>query len=146
MKKHFNKNLVISAEEEEKFQLTNICWICDELFDVGHDIVRGHCHITGKYRNAVPWRCNVNLKLSKKIIVIFHNLRRYDSHLIMKKTSKFDVKVNVIPNELEKYMAFTINANLVFTDRMQFINFSLDSLVNNLSDKDFKYLSEESSG
>ena len=33
-KKHFNKNLVMSAEEEEKFQLTNSCWICDKLFDV----------------------------------------------------------------------------------------------------------------
>ena len=35
MKKHFNKDLVISAEEEEeKFQLTNSCWICDKLFDI----------------------------------------------------------------------------------------------------------------
>ena len=34
MKKHFNKNLIMSAEEEI-FQLSNICWICDKLFDVG---------------------------------------------------------------------------------------------------------------
>ena len=40
-------------------------------------------------------------------------------------------------------MAFTINTNLVFIDNMQFMNSSLDSLVNNLSDNDFKYLSEE---
>ena len=26
---------------------------------------------------------------------------------------KFDVKVEIIPNELEKYMSFTINQNLV---------------------------------
>ena len=43
-------------------------------------------------------------------------------------------------------MAFTINSNLVFIDSMQFINSSLDSLVNNLSDNDFKYLSQEFSG
>ena len=43
-------------------------------------------------------------------------------------------------------MAFTINKNLVFIDSMQFINSSLDSLVKNLVDKDFKYLSEEYSG
>ena len=36
-KKHFSKNLIMSAEEEEKFQLTNSCWICDKLFDVGDD-------------------------------------------------------------------------------------------------------------
>ena len=29
---------------------------------------------------------------------------------------KLDVKVDVIPDELEKYMAFTINKNLIFID------------------------------
>ena len=59
---------------------------------------------------------------------------------------KFDVKVNVIPNGLEKYMDFTINKSLVFIDSMQFMNSSLDSLVKNLSDNDFKYLSEKFRG
>ena len=57
--------------------------------------------------------------------------------------SKFDVKVNVIPNGLEIYLAFTTNNNLVFIDSMQFRNTSLDTLVKNLSDNDFKYLSED---
>ena len=59
-----------------------------------------------------------NLKLTKKVPVIFLNLRGYDSHLIMQEIGKFDVKVSVIPNGLEKYMAFTINSNLVFIDSM----------------------------
>ena len=70
----------------------------------------------------------------------------YDSHIILQEVSKSYVKVNVIPNELEKYMAFTINNNLVFIDSMQFMNSSLDALVNNLSDNDFKFLSQEFSG
>ena len=73
-------------------------------------------------------------------------MRGYDSHLIIKEVDKFDVKVSVIPNGLEKYMAFTINKNLVFIDSMQFMNLSLDSLVKNLSGNDFKYLSEKFSG
>ena len=81
--------------------------------------------------------------MSRKVPVIFHNLRGYDSHLIIEEIGKFDVKVSVTPNGLEKYMAFTINKNLVFIDSMQFMNSSLDSLVKNLSDNDFKYLSEE---
>ena len=40
-------------------------------------------------------------------------------------------------------MAFTINRNLVFIDSMECINSSLDSLVKNSSDNNFKYLSEE---
>ena len=50
----------------------------------------------------------------------------------MQETGKFDTKVNVIPNGLEKCMAFTINTNLVFIDSMQFMNSSLDALVRNL--------------
>ena len=136
----------MSAEEEERFQLNNSCWICDKLFDVRDDKIRNHCYITGKYRGAAHWRCNINLKLTKKIPVIFHNLRGYDSHLIIKEISKFDVKVSVIPNGLEKYISFTINTSLAFIDSRQFMNSSLDSLVKNLSDNDFKYLSEEFSG
>ena len=43
-------------------------------------------------------------------------------------------------------MAFEINKNLLFIDSKQFMNSSLDSLVKNLMDEDFKYLSEELSG
>ena len=38
----------------------------------------------------------------------------------------------MIPNGLEKYMAFTVNKNLFFIGSMQFMNLSLDSLVKNL--------------
>ena len=113
---------------------------------LGDDKVRGHCHITGKCRGAEHWSCDINLKLTKMIPVIFHNLRSYDSHLIIKEISKCDVKVSVIPNGIDKCMAFTIHTNLVFIDSMQFMNSSLDSFVKNLLDNDFKYLSEEFSG
>ena len=63
MKKHFNENLVKTAEDEERFQLSNICWICDKLFNVGDNKVRDHCHITRKYRGSAYWSCNINLKL-----------------------------------------------------------------------------------
>ena len=61
----------------------------------------------------------------------------------MQGIGKFDVKVSVIPNGLEKYLDFTVDRNLIFTDSMQIMNSSLDALVKNLSDNDFKYLSEE---
>ena len=133
----------MSTEDEERFQLSNNCWICNKFFGVGNNKVRYHCHITGKYRGSAHWSCNINPKLTKKIPIIFHNLRGYDSHLIIPEICKTDVKVSVIPNGLEKCMAFTINKNLVFIDSMQFMNSTLDSLVKNLSDNDFKYLSEE---
>ena len=60
--------------------------------------------------------------------------------------STFDAKLSVIPNGLGKYMAFTVNKNSVFIDSKQIMNSSLDSLVKNLSDNDFKYLSEKFKG
>ena len=33
MKKHFNKNLIMSEKEEEEFQLSNVCWICKKHID-----------------------------------------------------------------------------------------------------------------
>ena len=75
--------------------------------------------------------------------MIFHNLRGYDSHLIFYELKKFDVKIDLIPNGLEKYMAFILNKNLVFIDSMQFMNSSLEKLVKNLADNNFKYLTQE---
>ena len=110
MKKHFNKNLIMT--EEELFQSSNICWICEKLIENGDGKVSDHCHITGKFRGAAHWSCNINLQLTKKVPVIFHNLRGYDSHLIFCELNKFDVKIDVIPNRLEKYMAFFFKQKL----------------------------------
>ena len=101
--------------------------------------VRDHCHVTGKFRGEAPWSGNINLQFTKKVATIFHNLRGYNSHLIFCVLDKFDVKSSVIPNGLEKYMAFFLNKNLAFIGSMQFMNSSLDKLVKNLSDEDFKY-------
>ena len=70
---------------------------------------------------------NVNLKLTKKVPVIFHNVQGYDSHSIINEIGKFDVKADVIPNGLEKYMTFTINKNLIFIKSIQFMNSSLEN-------------------
>ena len=64
----------------------------------------------------------------------------------MKELSKFDLNFDVIPYGLEKYMGIIVNRNLVFIDSMQFMKDSLDTLVGNLDEKDFNYLSREFSG
>ena len=80
MNKHFNKNLIMSEEEEHLFQQSNSCWICEKLIDNDDEKVRDHCHVTGKFRGVAHGSCNINLQLTKKVLVICHNLRGYDSH------------------------------------------------------------------
>ena len=73
MTKHFNKNLIMSIKAEERFEQSNICWICSKLIDLSDKKVRDHCHISGKYRGAPQWSCNINLKVP----AIFHNFKGY---------------------------------------------------------------------
>ena len=109
----------MTEEEEHLFQESNNCWICRKLIDNDDDEkVRHHCHVTGKFRGAAHWNCNINFQLTKKIPVIFHNLKGYDGHLIFSELNKFNVKINVLPNGLEKYMAFFLGKNLVFIDNL----------------------------
>ena len=58
VKKHFNKNLVMTEEEEHLFQESNSCWICKKLIDNDEEKVRDHCHVTSKCRGAAHWYCN----------------------------------------------------------------------------------------
>ena len=61
----------------------------------------------------------------------------------MQELGKFNLEINIIPNGLEIYISFIINYKLSFIDSLQFLSFSLDSLLKNLGKIDFKYLSQE---
>ena len=56
----------------------------------------------------------------------------------MQKIGKFNIKINIIPNGLEKYLSFIINKKLSLIDSFQFLSSSLDSLVKNLNKHDRK--------
>ena len=49
MKKHFNKNLIMTEEEEENVQSSNTCWIYEKLIEDDNEKVRDHFHIIGKF-------------------------------------------------------------------------------------------------
>ena len=163
MKTCFNKPLKMSECDEKEFQKSEVCHICDKKYTDKDIRVRDHCHITGKYRGSAHQECNLNLKLDSdkiKIPVLFHNLRQYDSHFIMqeigaivkthiyknKKGEEKQMNINVIPNNIEKYMAFMLGNHLTFIDSFQFMSSSLDKLVSNLPTEAFKYTSQEFKG
>ena len=87
-------------------------------------LVRDHDHITGEFRGAAHNGCNLNHRETKKINVIFHNLKGYDSHLSIK----------VIANTDEKYMQMKIG-RFVFIGSMQHLNSLLEKFVEGLDSK-----------
>ena len=160
MKKHFNKPLKMTMENEIDFKKAIKCHICDQQYTDKDIRVRDHCHITGKFRGSAHQDCNLKLRIKPdniKIPVIFHNLRGYDSHFIMQQIGKIAKKhayknnrgeechmnINCIPNNMEKYLAFMLGNHLVFLDSLQFMNSSLDNLIKNLPDEAFKYTKQE---
>ena len=96
MKKYFNKELVITKGDNEDFEDSTKCWICDNAYADGDVKVRDHCHITGKYRGSAHRDCNINVKLNHKIPVVFHNLKNYDSQFVMKELGKFNLKKMIL--------------------------------------------------
>ena len=141
MKRHFNKKLVMTKKDNEDFKNSTTCWICDN--DYTDSKLKDNCHITLKYKGSAHRDCNINVELNCKITVVLHNLKIYDSHLIMQDLGKYNLNMYVKPNRLENYMGFSINNKLSFIDSSQFLSSSLDSLVKNLCKDDFKYLSQE---
>ena len=133
----------MNKEDDEDFENSTKCGIGDNDYIDGDVKVRYHCYITGKYRGSAHRKWNINVKLNHNIPVIFHNLKNYDSHIFMQELGKFNFKLNVIPNGLEKYISFSINNKLSFIDSFQFLSSSLDSLIKNLVKDDFKYFSQE---
>ena len=164
MKRFRKTDIIMTKNQIQEYNEAKICYVCNVDFTDDNKKVRDHCHVTGKYRGAAHDKCNLQLKLSHTIPVIFHNLRGYDSHHLMQKLGQFKKNIRVIPNNMEKYMSFSIGTirkewdkkskkmvdkerfNLRFIDSFQFMNSGLSQLVNDLKESGldkFKYISEE---
>ena len=78
--KHFNKKLKMTTENENNYQNSQNCWICDQKIINNKDKVRDHCHITDKCRGSAHKKYNSELRIPRKLPIIFHNLEGYNEH------------------------------------------------------------------
>lgn len=136
-----NRPMNLTPEENEAFLNETHCFVCEEpLYE---DRVRDHCHMSSNYRSALHSRCNLNYKLIRKIPVIFHNLKGYDSHHIIKALGQAKNKnISCIASNSEKFITFQIG-DLQFLDSYQFLPASLDKLVSNMVENEFHILSSQ---
>ena len=137
-----NQDMKMTPEDKQKFRDATCCSICNGCFCEKDIKVRDHDHRTGEFRGASHNKCNINYFNNRFLPVVFHNLRGYDSHLIIREAYKIadtlgssNPQFKVIPNSYEKFMSFDIGM-LKFIDSFQFMASSLESLVENLYTKD----------
>ena len=139
------KQMIITPREQHEFNRCEACPKCKRVFTDKIRKVRDHCHITGKYRGPLCHTCNSRLTLKRNVLpVIFHNLKNYDAHLLIKHglgkfkhwqlhcisqtTEKFmsiSAKVPVGKTKTGKAIFFTIS----FLDSFQFLSSSLATLA-----------------
>ena len=82
-KKHFKKELVMTKTEDEDFENSAKFWIYDNVYVEGDVKVRVCCLITVKYRRFAHRDCNIKVNLNHKTLIVFHNLKNYDSQLAL---------------------------------------------------------------
>ena len=179
------KELNMTPENWNVYNNSKKCHICGEGFTKTFDEykkykeehkklhpehpVRDHCHLSGKFRGKAHNQCNLLYRQRSVFPVIFHNLKGYDGHLIVKALGKDYVNnVKVIPMNREKFISFslmyrvkrqgkkvvivdetndeeTVNFDEIttmeirFMDSFNFMNTSLEKLSNILEDNDFKF-------
>ena len=87
--------------------------------------------------------CNINFFSNRYLPVLFHNLKGYDGHIIIRDAFKInqeigDEEISAIPKSNDKFMSFKIG-DMKFIDFYGVICELLDKLVKNLYDKEDKF-------
>ena len=112
----------------KEFKRATHCHICREPLG-DEKPVMDHDHLTGVYRGAAHSSCNLGYKFKENVPVVFHNLKGYDGHLLMKAVGNHPGRrLNVIPKSMEQYLSFSLG-RLRFIDSLSFLSQSLANLV-----------------
>jgi len=131
-----NKPIVFTDEQRQSHNACTACNLCKTTFTYDNHKVADHCHLSGKYRQALCNTCNLKLQAPKFVPIFFHNLSNYDAHLIVTELGHDTQAINVIPNSEEKYISFskyvTNTFSMRFIDTFRFMASSLSSLSKNL--------------
>ena len=124
----------LSVRQQEDYDDATQCYICRHEFEAKGPKIRDHDHITGWFIGPAHRQCNLERSVSFKIPVFFHNVRKYDAHLIVHEFGKRpDREIKVIGQNMEKYLQVEWGKNMVFRDSLKFLPASLEQLAASLA-------------
>ena len=140
----------LTPEQKRDYRNATKCFNCDVEFSADQDdenYARNHHHdhLDGKYIGPACVRCNLAMKYKQstrakknkpatyEIPIFFHNLRGYDSHLLLEHFPPLTSqdRVNCIATNFEQFLTFSYRG-LKFVDSYQFLKASLNTLAENL--------------
>jgi len=127
----------MSADDIQAHEEATHCNLCKIEFSPPSEVLyrktADHCHLTGKYRQALCNVCNQKLQTPVFVSCYFHNLTNYDAHLIVTELGHDTQAITVIPNSEEKFISFSKfvsnNFTIRFIDTFRFMASSLSSLA-----------------
>ena len=136
-------DLHMTDETESKYKNSTKCDFCHTPFSKKVKKCRDHSHILphNNFRYALCNTCNLTHASSRTqsdIPILFHNLSKYDSKIIISALGKVNHKlgkIKIIPKSSEQFISFNIG-RYRFIDSYQFLNASLSTLVENLKGND----------
>jgi len=141
--KHRTPMLPLTDAELEMCDSPNpVCHICEKPIAADQIKCRDHDHLSGLFRGLTHQSCNLNFQINPEKIQIpcfFHNLKNYDSHLIISAAKRSHGEIKVIPTTTEKYISFSIG-DIIFKDSYAFTQSSLESLAGNLKKDQFIHM------
>jgi len=145
----FPKPPSLSKEEWKSFNKKKYCCICLNPFKLFEKRVRHHSHVTGELIGPAHSDCNIQCRVPNYLPVFFHNLSKYDGHIISLVTGA-DGDVTVLPNTEETYITIKQEITgkdgfkkgcffLKFIDTYRFLSTSLRHLVEILPESELKH-------
>ena len=140
----------LNTMQDRAYRSAECCYLCKRRFTVKNHKTRDHDHFSGQFLGTACSECNLARRLPRKptMHVVFHNLRGYDMHHILRHAvSSFgEWELSCIPQTSEKFLALICRIKgkgvLRFIDSLQFLNSSLDAVSKTLdaaSDDDFQF-------
>ena len=127
---------VRTAADNKAFKEADTCWICKEggfegdaaLGDVMSK-VWDHDHLSGAYRGAAHWKCNIKVNLrSWRLPVILHDLKKRCTGFIIRELDADKLeKVEAIGTSVESLLSFSMGG-IKFIDSRSFLNSDLEKL------------------
>ena len=119
---------------EFKKKYRNKCYINKEVI---------HHNYMLKENNIIDYicnDCNLKIKNSKELIVLFHNLKGYDNSYMIDIFSKIpNIRINYLAQNQERFKMLTLRLtdkkhNIKIIDRLSFLQSKLDKLSKDLPD------------